>query len=222
MAARDGSETKSTMTPTIRRQPSIEEDLQYTELVGARSQAPAEPPTHEAEIHSLHGEGKASEAKVGRSDTASRMTSAEPAPVGPSSPGPSVGLRHGERQVEEALPPYSCDIQLEGVFLRKMEIEEATRRAAKRSWKHVYVVLQGTSLRVYRTRRKWWESGLANSIGPGISPDNLPWIKRGPLERSYSLLYADAGIAADYRKYALRLDTHGRLLAVCAAKRVSC
>jgi len=112
------------------------------------------------------------------------------------------------QQPEEVLPPYSTDIQLEGVFMRKMEIEETTKRAEYRDWRMVYVELRGTMLNVYSVKKErgWWAS---KHDGPDISPDNPPWVKKGSLERAYSLLYADAGIAADYRKYVFTMYPGG-------------
>lgn len=101
---------------------------------------------------------------------------------------------------EDVLPQYSCGIHMEGVFMRKMEIEETTKRAEYRDWRMVYVELRGTALNVYSVKKErgWWSS--TKQDGPDISPDNPPWVKKSTLEKSYSLLHADAGIAADYRK----------------------
>ncbi|KAL2164221.1 hypothetical protein VTH06DRAFT_3437 [Thermothelomyces fergusii] len=108
----------------------------------------------------------------------------------------------------EVLPPYSCDINLEGVFMRKMEIEETTKRAEYRDWRMVYVELRGTALNIYSVKKErgWWPSSSKHD-GPDISPDHPPWVKKSTLERAYSLLHADAGIAADYRKrrYVIRM-----------------
>ncbi|KAJ4304183.1 hypothetical protein N0V88_001795 [Collariella sp. IMI 366227] len=92
------------------------------------------------------------------------------------SPGP-------HHEPGDVLPPYSCAVQMEGVFMRKMEIEETTKRAEYRDWRMVYVELRGTALNIYNVKKE-----------------------RG-LEKSYSLLHADAGIAADYRKrrYVIRM-----------------
>ncbi|KAL2181397.1 uncharacterized protein P884DRAFT_188980 [Thermothelomyces heterothallicus CBS 202.75] len=109
---------------------------------------------------------------------------------------------------DEVLPPYSCDINLEGVFMRKMEIEETTKRAEYRDWRMVYVELRGTALNIYSVKKErgWWPSSSKHD-GPDISPDQPPWVKKSTLERAYSLLHADAGIAADYRKrrYVIRM-----------------
>lgn len=99
----------------------------------------------------------------------------------------------------EKLPEYSCTVQCEGVFEQKMEIENTTKRAEDRNWHTRFVALQGTALNVYNVKKDW---GWGRSRdGPTISPDNPPWIRKSKLDKSYSLLYADAGIAADYRKY---------------------
>ncbi|KAL1843696.1 hypothetical protein VTJ49DRAFT_396 [Mycothermus thermophilus] len=109
---------------------------------------------------------------------------------------------------EDVLPGYSCDIHLEGVFMRKMEIEETTKRAEYRDWRMVYIELRGTALNIYSVKKErgWWPSSSRHD-GPDISPDSPPWVKKGSLERKYSLLHADAGIAADYRKrrYVIRM-----------------
>ncbi|KAK0621450.1 hypothetical protein B0T17DRAFT_591339 [Bombardia bombarda] len=94
-----------------------------------------------------------------------------------------------------------------GVFMRKMEIEDTIKRAEYRNWQMVYVVLHGTALNIYQVKKErgWWSS--SKNDGPDISPDNPPWVKKSTLEKSYSLLHADAGIAADYRKrrYVIRM-----------------
>jgi hypothetical protein len=96
------------------------------------------------------------------------------------------------------LPAYSSSIELEGIFMRKHEIEETTKRAEDRRWHATYITLTGTALNLYTVKknRTWGKT----KDGPTISPDNPPWMRKGKLEKSYSLLYADAGIAADYKK----------------------
>lgn len=99
---------------------------------------------------------------------------------------------------KEQLPEYSCSVYCEGFFMKKMEIEHTTKRAEDRRWHPTYAVLNGTALNVYYVKKDWgW--GKAKG-GPGVSPDNPPWIKKGKLERAYSLQYADVGIALDYQK----------------------
>lgn len=102
-----------------------------------------------------------------------------------------------DRQAE-MLPEYSNSIAIEGVFTMKHEIENTTKRAEDRHWHTVVVALNGTALNIYKIKKDW---GWGRSKdGPSISPDNPPWVRKSKLEKSYSLLYADAGIAADYKK----------------------
>lgn len=104
-----------------------------------------------------------------------------------------------QQQQPEVLPNYTCDVHIEGVFMRKMEIEDTVKRAEYRNWHMVYVVLHGTALNIYQVKkdRAWWS---VKTDGPDVSPDSPPWVRKAALEHSYSLLHADAGIAADYRK----------------------
>lgn len=99
----------------------------------------------------------------------------------------------------EELPAYNSSITLQGVFCKKHEIENTTKRAEDRQWHNVFVTLQGTALNIYDVK-KTWNWGRTRNDGPSIDPDNPPWMKKAKLEHSYSLLYADAGIAADYKK----------------------
>lgn len=100
----------------------------------------------------------------------------------------------------DELPGYSNSIYLEGVFAKKHEIESTTKRAEDRRWHNVFVVLHGTALHVYNIKRDWGWGKTRD--GPSICPDNPPWVRKSKLEKTYSLLHADAGIAADYKKYA--------------------
>lgn len=155
------------------RRMSMEEDMFYRELMTSR---PVKPPSYESAM-------KAALAAQRRSRAAAQ----------------GGALRSFVPQ--DVLPQYSCDIHMEGVFMRKMEIEETTKRAEYRDWRMVYVELRGTALNVYSVKKErgWWSS--TKHDGPDISPDKPPWVKRASLEKSYSLLHADAGIAADYRKF---------------------
>lgn len=117
---------------------------------------------------------------------------------GPPSPLPSSSSSPSTSQ----LPRYSCDIVLDAVFRMKMEVEDTVKRAADRHWRSVFVHLGGTALHVYRVKRDWgWGRGSSGGGGgPGISPDNPPWLRRAALAKTYTLLHADVGIAADYAK----------------------
>ncbi|TPX12136.1 uncharacterized protein E0L32_007251 [Thyridium curvatum] len=115
-----------------------------------------------------------------------------------------ASIEQGERR-QEALPEYSCDINCEGVFMRKMEIQNTTKRAEDRHWATMFLELNGTALNVWHCKkdRAWRKAKGA----PKFSADNPPWMKKTVLAKSYSLAYADAGIAADYqkRRYVIRI-----------------
>lgn len=98
----------------------------------------------------------------------------------------------------EDLPGYSNSIFLEGTFAKKHEIEDTIKRAEDRRWHNTFVVLHGTALHVYNVKKDWGWGKTRD--GPSICPDNPPWIRKSKLEKTYSLLHADAGIAADYKK----------------------
>lgn len=103
-----------------------------------------------------------------------------------------------EDEGREQLPAYSCSIMIQAVFAKKMELETAVNRAFDRNWHKVYVELQGTSLRFYKSK----SAGLfADGGGPKSCADDPPYLKKGELLKIYSLQHADVGIAADYEKY---------------------
>ena len=153
------------------RRMSMEEDMFYRELMTSR---PAKPPSYESAMKAAL--------------MAQRRALAAHAHGTPAAYLP-----------EDVLPQYSCDVHMEGVFMRKMEIEDTTKRAEYRDWRMVYVELRGTALNIYSVKKeRWWST---KNDGPDIMPDKPPWVKKSTLERSYSLLHADAGMAADYRKW---------------------
>ncbi|PWN50234.1 hypothetical protein IE53DRAFT_362536 [Violaceomyces palustris] len=55
-----------------------------------------------------------------------------------------------EEEGRERLPPYWCGVHIEGYLPRKMEFSAPGLQAKDRSWKRLYFVLHGTSLRVYK------------------------------------------------------------------------
>ncbi|KAK0646224.1 hypothetical protein B0T16DRAFT_330238 [Cercophora newfieldiana] len=169
------------------RRMSMEEDMFYRDVMTSR---PAKPPSYESAMKSTLAAQRRAAAQRAAPD--SRLPPAD------------------------VLPPYSCDVHMEGVFMRKMELEDTTKRSEYRDWRMVYVELHGTVLNVYNVKKErgWWSS--TKQGGPDVSPDSPPWVKKSTLEKSYSLLHADAGIAADYRKrrhvIRLRLETDQFLL----------
>ena len=164
----DVSYTSPAGAPPRRRRLSMDEDLFYHNVVTSAPRRPSQHPPYDP-------------------DTAESRFPIPPAEE------PDV-VEEGS----EELPKYWCSVYCEGVFTKKMEIENTTKRAEDRRWHSVYAVLQGTALNIYDIKKDW---GLGRGKGgPTISPDNPPWVKKGKLEKSYSLQYADVGIALDYQK----------------------
>lgn len=114
-----------------------------------------------------------------------------------------------EDEGRETLPPYSSEISLENVFLKKMELEGAVHRAHDRNWYRVYVALQGTALTFHKHKSHGYFSGTWSS--EGAKADLAVPEKKGHFMRSYNLQHADVGIAADYYKYVLFRRTLGSL-----------
>jgi hypothetical protein len=102
-----------------------------------------------------------------------------------------------EDEGQETLPPYSCALSLENVFLRKTELHGAIHRAQDRNWYREVVTLQGTALTFHKFKG-------ANLFMDGKS-DIAVGNKRGSLLRSYNLQHAEVGVAADYLKYVYML-----------------
>lgn len=105
-----------------------------------------------------------------------------------------------EDEGRETLPPYSSEISLENVFLRKVELEGAIHRASDRNWYRVYVTLQGTALTFHKHKSSGYFSAWSSDYGRN---DVAVPEKKGQLLTSYNLQHADVGIAADYYKYVL-------------------
>lgn len=132
----------------------------------------------------------------------------------PSSPPGYVPPRFGyDRKGEpvviaeaEPLPQYTCDVQIEGVFNMKMEIIDTIKRAPARNWRAMFVKLEGTKLSIYSIKKDWG-LGRSSKHGAQVFADNPPWVQKGKLEKTYTLLHADVGIAADYekRRYVIRV-----------------
>jgi hypothetical protein len=96
---------------------------------------------------------------------------------------------------------------LENVFMKKMELQGAVRRADDRNWNRVFVTLQGTAL----TFHKYKSSGVFGTRPEFLDdcPDLPVEGKKGEFLRSYNLHLADAGIAADCTKFVLRANHSG-------------
>ena len=180
--AQDGPSPTEQTAPPNRRRLSMEEDYFYQELM-TTPRRPSQPPPyqHDSSRPSVSRErtraGKGKEVTTGGGDTTNYTMDGD----------------------DESLPDYTSSIWLEGIFSRKHEIENTTKRAEDRQWHTSYVTLNGTALNIYRAKKNWG-FGRTRDDGPSVDPDNPPWMGRGKLEKSYSLLHADAGIAADYKK----------------------
>ncbi|KAF7542572.1 hypothetical protein G7046_g10147 [Stylonectria norvegica] len=189
-AEEDGSSQAAT-APPIRRRVSMEEDFFYQHIMTSPPR-PSQPPPYQ--------QGPPTPSRPPRRGDVFGKEK-EVATTG----GGEANFNAIDENDEE-LPGYTSSIALQGVFSKKHEIEETIKRAEDRQWHNVYVTLEGTALNVYRVKKVWgW--GRTRDDGPSIDTDNPPWMKKGTLEKSYSLLYADVGIAADYKKrrYVIRV-----------------
>ncbi|KAJ9154840.1 PH domain-containing protein [Pleurostoma richardsiae] len=190
-------ETPPTVSPQpLRRRLSMEEDYFYQEVMTLR-RAPSQPPVYESAVGPPTAKGK------GKNPAVPTMAVSPDEEDEEEEEAPESG---GEDEVIEVLPSYKCDIEMEGAFQLKMEIEEAIKRAEYRNWRTVIVQLRGTALNIYHAKKDWgWRS--KSKEGPDISPDYPPWLTKKQLEKSYSLAHADVGIAADYhkRRYVIRV-----------------
>lgn len=137
-----------------------------------------------------------------------QRTLTKPPPI-PENP-PSYELSTTSKdEGQEVLPAYTCTILQQAVFSRKLEFESAVQKATNRNWHKVWLVLQGTALHLYQAKNVSFFS--AQKCAPNTSPDLPPYIKQGELLQTYSLQYAEVGIAADYekRRFVMRLRVEG-------------
>jgi hypothetical protein len=95
-----------------------------------------------------------------------------------------------EDEGQEKLPPYSCALSLENVFMRKAELEGAVYRAHDRNWYRVYATLQGTALTFHKHKGK----GVfvkSNARKYEEDPDLPTGSRRGTFLKSYNLTHAE-------------------------------
>ncbi|KAF4979468.1 hypothetical protein FZEAL_4327 [Fusarium zealandicum] len=200
----DGSSTTAPTEPPERRRVSMEEDFYYQRVM-TNPRRPSQPPPYQREPHvkstSKHGN---------RSHKEKRLATGG---------GGQIKHRPDIIKQKDQLPEYKSSLQLDGVFDKKHEVENTIKRAEDRQWHAVCVTLNGTALNIYGVKKAWgW--GRTRDDGPSIDPDNPPWIKKGKLEKSYSLLYADVGIAADYKKrrYTIRVRAETDQFLLCCVE----
>ena len=55
-----------------------------------------------------------------------------------------------DEEGREPLPSYTCDVHIEGYVPRKMEFSKPGVQSKDRSWKRQYIILHGTSIKVYK------------------------------------------------------------------------
>lgn len=204
-AEEDGSSPQLTDAPSppVWRRTSMDEDFFYRRIMTSEpAPRPSRPPPYEQ---------KQPVPTIGRS--------------GSGVPGSWRGGGNADSSHESAvlddedtvdsLPRYSPSVAIEGVFTKKHEIENTTKRAEDRHWHTRFVTLNGTALNIYNAKKDWGWGRTRD--GPSISPDNPPWIRKGKLEKSYSLQHADAGIAADYKKrrYVIRVRAEDDQFLLC-------
>ncbi|EPE10023.1 ph domain-containing protein [Ophiostoma piceae UAMH 11346] len=224
------SSAPSALRPSLTRRTSLEEDYFYREVFTVERKPNEPPPSYDTTIKKIRRKEREAAAAVERKNadmerirkTAAAVTALS---KGKSSKSKGKGKNKGKDkgkekepvgsqvteirsdEPEDVLPPYSCDIHIEGMFQKKMEIENTTKRAEDRRWNTAYIVLHGTALEVYECRKDRSWAGRTAKSGPGVSPDRPPWMRKAALEKSYGLSYADVGIAADYikRRYVIRI-----------------
>ncbi|KAI9771897.1 MAG: hypothetical protein M1840_001667 [Geoglossum simile] len=111
-----------------------------------------------------------------------------------------------EEEGRECLPAYSCSIRREAVFARKMEFRSPFERACDRAWFKVFVILDGTMLKVCKVRNMALV-GRTSTHDTAANPDSPITAIAGTVMRTYTLQHAEVGNAVDYNKrnYVIRL-----------------
>src|SRR5579862_5032118 len=121
----------------------------------------------------------------------------EPSHQGRILPPPRFNVIPREEEGRECLPAYSCSIRREAVFARKMEFRSPFERACDRAWFKVFVILDGTMLKVCKVRNIVLAGRtLAHDIA--ANPDLPVTAIAGAVMRTYTLQHAEVGNAVDY------------------------
>lgn len=107
---------------------------------------------------------------------------------------PRFPIMPREEEGRETLPDYTPSLSRSQLLNRKLELSSPFSSASQRSWHAVHVELNNTQLNFYAALRKSVATlGLAardRSLGYNV----------GKLIKSYTLQYADVGVAIDYEK----------------------
>lgn len=93
-----------------------------------------------------------------------------------------------EDEGREALPSYTCDVHIEGYVPRKMEFMKPGLQAKDRRWKRQYVILHGTSVKVYKSDPRL-------KAVPGEEPPPTPGIQTSKHRSSFSSTISKASSA---------------------------
>lgn len=115
--------------------------------------------------------------------------------------GPAQIIYPREEEGIEGLPDYTCSIHIETYMPRKLEFTAPSMQAKDRAWKKQYVVLHGTSIKVFKydlrthpiVGEEDWSSVTAGMVGATEgatpvhfhqgeygAPDNLPSSSKFP------------------------------------------
>lgn len=156
--------------------------------------------------------GKSSQRRVNNGSNTSRhaasLTSSKPDKKKPSTNGgvpppdyrylaplaPRYPIRPREEEGNETLPDYTSSVYHEGFVWKKQELNTPFQGAPNRSWAPIYAVLNNTRLDLYIAIENQF-------IGCGDKDlSRCVKTKRGSFLCSYTLQYAETGLAVDYNK----------------------
>ena len=119
-----------------------------------------------------------------------------------------------EDEGREALPDYTCDVHIEAYVPRKMEFLKPGVQAKDRRWKRQYVILHGTSIKVYKA-----DPRQKAVPGEEIQPAPLSLTSKDP--RRMSVSSGHSGNLATARAPAQLNTAAGQLAARHRAQTVS-
>lgn len=91
-------------------------------------------------------------------------------------------------EANDALPPYSCSVFMQGSLAMKQELSSPFTVAYDRRWRNMHATLRGTQLLFYRSK-----------TGP-LFGKTYDTPQAGRLLKKYSLQHAEVGIAQDFKK----------------------
>lgn len=132
---------------------------------------------------------------------------------------PRYAIHPRPEEGNELLPAYKPSVYLESVMCCKLELNTPYLPATTRSWTLVYVQLNNTQLNIYHLAPTHARSALKRKLSTlpahvsdpivqtNQNPHSLPGtvvengaFQVGKLIRSYTLQFAEVGLASDYKK----------------------